>query len=77
MTILFYSTYPRLTQLLRRYTGIPSNRNDPRAHPWDEKVYLQYLHEWWIFMVNVGKYTTYMDAMGMGFPEILKMQHFY
>ena len=26
-----------------------------------------YLHEWLIFMVNVGKYTSPMDPMGVGF----------
>ena len=30
-------------------------------HPWDWYIYL---HEWLIFMVNVGKYTSPMDAMG-------------
>ena len=30
-------------------------------HPWDWHIYL---HEWLIFMVNVGKYTSPMDAMG-------------
>ena len=28
-------------------------------------VWYIYLHEWLIFMVNVGKYTSPMDAMGM------------
>ena len=27
-----------------------------------------YLHEWWMFLVNVGKYTTPMDPMGHGRP---------
>ena len=28
------------------------------------------LHEWWVFMVNVGKYTSSMDPMGIpaGWP---------
>ena len=30
-------------------------------HPWDWYIYL---HEWLILMVNVGKYTSPMDAMG-------------
>ena len=29
-------------------------------HPWDWYIYL---HEWLIFMVNVGRYTSPMDAM--------------
>ena len=29
--------------------------------PWDWYIYL---HEWLIFMVNVGKYTSPMDPMG-------------
>ena len=32
-------------------------------HPWDWCIYL---HEWLIFMVNVGKYTSPMDSMGHG-----------
>ena len=35
--------------------------NNP-YHPWSWRIYL---HEWLIFMVNVGRYTLpYMDAMG-------------
>ena len=32
--------------------------------PWDEKVYLP-INEWLIFMLNAGKYTSPMDAMGI------------
>ena len=35
-------------------------KHDP-YHPWDWYIYL---HEWWISMVNVGKYTSPMDGMG-------------
>ena len=35
----------------------------PTTDPWDEQVYLS-IHEWLIFMVNVGKHTSPMDPMG-------------
>ena len=34
----------------------------PMTDPWDERYI--YRHEWLIFMVNVGKYTSPMDGMG-------------
>ena len=37
-------------------------------HPWDWHIYL---HEWLICMVNVGKYTSPMDPMGLGKIPIL------
>ena len=39
----------------------------PMTDPWDWYIYL---HEWMIFMVNVGKYTSPMDPMGI-IPAIL------
>ena len=42
-------------------------------HPWDERYISP--NEWLIFMVNVGKYTSRMDAMGMTFhPNILAFE---
>ena len=38
----------------------------PMTDPWDWYICL---HEWLIFMVNVGKYTSPMDPMGLGFVE--------
>ena len=35
----------------------------PITDPWDEGYI--YLHEWLIFMVNVGKYTSPLDPMGV------------
>ena len=33
-------------------------------HPWDERYV--YLHEWLIlYVINLGKYTSHMDAMGL------------
>ena len=29
-----------------------------------------HLHEWLIFMVNVGKYTSPMDPMGFGYIQL-------
>ena len=42
-------------------------------HPWDERYI--YLHAWMVdlFMGNVGKYTSPMDAMGVGMTVTLKM----
>ena len=36
--------------------------HDIPYHPWEWYIYL---HEWLIFMVNVGKYTSPMDGMGI------------
>ena len=40
-------------------------------HPWDWYIYL---HGWLMFMVNVGKYTSPMDGMGMIYTNFKKMQ---
>ena len=45
-----------LVGISMRFTDLPV------THPWDEGYI--YLHEWLIFMVNVGKYTSHMDDMG-------------
>ena len=37
--------------------------NSPKKDPWDWYIYL---HEWLMFMVNVGKYTTIMGGLGQG-----------
>ena len=31
------------------------------------RVWYIYLHEWLIFLVDLGKYTSPMEAMGYGF----------
>ena len=36
-------------------------------HPWDERYISP--NEWLIFMVNVGKYTSRMNAMGYDIPS--------
>ena len=38
------------------------NKKGSTLDPWDCHIYL---HEWLIFMVNVGKYTSPMDPMGL------------
>ena len=43
-----------------RYSHWTFENNSHRIHVW----YI-YLHEWLIFMVNVGKYTSPMDGMGL------------
>ncbi len=47
--------------------GSESLRNELINHhiPWRIHVWYIYLHEWLIFMVNVGKYTSPMDPMGI------------
>ena len=40
-------------------------RCSPLKNPWEWYIYL---HEWVIFMVNVGKYTSPMDHLGRGIP---------
>ena len=43
--------------------GISNTSTIPIDTQWDERYI--YLHEWLIFMVNVGKYTSHMDPMGI------------
>ena len=38
-------------------------QNNPMTHQWDERYIC--LHEWLIFMVNVGKYTSPMEPLGI------------
>ena len=45
---------------LYRLPFTPKMNKSHRIHVW-----IIYLHEWLKFMVNVGKYTSPMDPMGM------------
>ena len=45
------------------------------ADPWEWYIYLHELVDFYIFMVNVGKYTVRpMDPMGLGFPIMINFQ---
>ena len=42
------------------YILTDSRMVDNPNNPWDCDIYL---HEWWMFIVNVAKYTIFMDPM--------------
>ena len=45
-------------------------------HPWDDCII--YLHEQLIFMVNVGKYTSPIDPMGLSYQRLMSgKNHFW
>ena len=50
-------------RLLFQTSGLSGRTADSNTHRIHGKWYI-YLHEWLIFMVNVGEYTSPMDPMG-------------
>ncbi len=47
------------------WTAGGSSMAYPMTHPWDERDIYRSMNGWCFFMVNVGKYTSPMDGMGM------------